>query len=229
MSLQDLENCDWKSSDLIIPFFNGGKIYHSSSTLTFMNDSNVYSFRMESPTEAICSPCEWRGVHENSEKITQNEEITCFCMSKDGDALATVSASFLLQHWIISEKTSRKSIKIHKTPVLCMEFDFTSTLVGTGSSDGTVRVWDVFRGYCTHTFKSQSEVIRVLSFRQDSTVIHLYSGSDDGSLKCYDLLKSSCVADFRHHVGSPTSMSFSVDDSNVLATVGRDKVRVDAT
>lgn len=209
---------------MISPYFNGGKVCFSRTGLTFMHNANVSSLKLSSLTQMSSFPSIWENVSDHCEKITGNVEINCFCVSKDGDALATVSTSFLLQHWIISEKMARKSIKIHKTPVSSIEFDATSTLVATGSSDGSVRVWDVFRGYCTHTFKGQSEIIRVLSFRQDSTAIHIYSGSDDGSIRCYDLLKSNCVADFRHHVGCPTALSFSIEDSGVLATVGRDKV-----
>ena len=42
---------------------------------------------------------------------------------------------------------------IHMAPIQFMCFDATSTLLATGSSDHTTKVWDIQAQYCTHNLK----------------------------------------------------------------------------
>ncbi|CAN0277644.1 unnamed protein product, partial [Hapterophycus canaliculatus] len=46
----------------------------------------------------------------------------------------------------------------------CSRSRSTGTLVATGSSDSTVKVWDVERGYCTHNFRGHKGVVSVVAF-----------------------------------------------------------------
>ena len=217
---------DWKSEDLLKPFYAGGKVQYSSNcVLSFLFEENVHTFAYDDSHNSELQSVRTTGPRLRNNSITQSEQISCFCMSRDGEVLATVSNGFVLKHWAVQEKECKKNIKIHKSPVICMDFDATSTLVALGSVDGAVRIWDICRGYCTHTFKSHTDIVRIVAFRQESSTINIFSGSDDGSLKCFDLVKSKCVADFKCHVGSLTAMSFSEHgNSSILATVGRDKV-----
>ena len=48
---------------------------------------------------------------------------------------------------------------IHGGPVLEMAVDSTSTLLATGSSDMSIKVWDVDRKYWTHNLKGHKGVI----------------------------------------------------------------------
>lgn len=209
--------CDWKPCELVNPFFKGGKITRSeSSTFSFLRDGNICTIELDATT--------FKDKQIKREEITHGEEVVCFCVSSNGTMLATVSNGYLLKHWNMPEKECKKIIKIHKSPVICMEFDCTSTLVAIGFADGAIRVWDIVRGYCTHTFKSHNDLVRILHFRQNSTTMQIFSGCDDGSIKCFDLLTSKCVAEFRNHVGSPTSFSSCSDCTEVLVSVGRDKV-----
>ena len=49
---------------------------------------------------------------------------------------------------------------IHTGPVSCMAFDPTCTLLATGGSDATVKVWDVIKQYCTHNLRGHQGVVR---------------------------------------------------------------------
>ena len=49
---------------------------------------------------------------------------------------------------------------IHTAPVSCMSYDCTSTLLATGGSDSTVKVWDTIQKYCTHNLTGHHGVVR---------------------------------------------------------------------
>ena len=49
---------------------------------------------------------------------------------------------------------------IHVGPIVSMAFDPTSTLLATGSSDSTIKLWDIVQQYCTHNLKGSQGVVR---------------------------------------------------------------------
>jgi U3 small nucleolar RNA-associated protein 13 len=68
-----------------------------------------------------------------------------------------------------------------------MDIDRTSSLVATGSADGTVKVWDIAGGFCTHNFKGHGGVISAVLFHPDQAKAWLYSGADDCTVRVWDL------------------------------------------
>lgn len=62
------------------------------------------------------------------------------------------------------EATLTRTVKAHATPVVVLAVDRTSTLLATGGSDGSVKVWDIAGGYVTHTFRGSSVLISALHF-----------------------------------------------------------------
>ncbi|KAI9042498.1 U3 snoRNA-associated protein UTP13 [Aspergillus affinis] len=59
-----------------------------------------------------------------------------------------------------------RSLKPHTSPVVTTATDPTSTFVATGAADGSIKIWDVRRGYATHTFHGHGGVISALCFFQ---------------------------------------------------------------
>lgn len=57
-----------------------------------------------------------------------------------------------------------RSLKPHNTPVVVLAVDKTSTLLATGASDGTIKVWDILGGYVTHTFRGPGVLVSALRF-----------------------------------------------------------------
>ena len=115
-----------------------------------------------------------------------------------------------------------RTIRAHQMPVLAMDYDPTGTLVATGSADRSVRVWDVARGYCTHSFKQHRDALQLVRFHPDPLRLQLFSAADDNSVCVFDLRDSRCVATFRDHVSLPTQVALS-QDGYLLASAGRDK------
>ncbi|PLB54473.1 putative small nucleolar ribonucleo protein complex subunit [Aspergillus steynii IBT 23096] len=59
-----------------------------------------------------------------------------------------------------------RSLKPHVSPVVTTATDPTGTFLATGAADGSIKIWDVRRGYATHTFHGHGGVISALCFFQ---------------------------------------------------------------
>ncbi|KAL7625028.1 U3 small nucleolar RNA-associated protein 13 [Parahypoxylon ruwenzoriense] len=57
-----------------------------------------------------------------------------------------------------------RTLKPHTTPVVVLAVDRTSTLLATGGTDGSIKVWDINGGYVTHTFRGPSVLVSALHF-----------------------------------------------------------------
>ena len=108
------------------------------------------------------------------------EEILSFAVHPQNHEIATASRNLMIRYWdwrnpqnthththtqppfptttTTTTYTPRctRSFKAHETPVLALEYDNTGTLLATGSSDRTVKVWDVVGGYCTHNLRGHT-------------------------------------------------------------------------
>ena len=62
----------------------------------------------------------------------------------------------------------------HLTPVVELSFDPTTTLVASGGTDGTLKIWDIVRQYCTHNLKGGSGVYRLLFIFISHFTLYLY-------------------------------------------------------
>ena len=62
------------------------------------------------------------------------------------------------------EASLTRTLKPHGTPVVVLAVDRTSTLLATGGTDGTIKVWDIVGGYVTHTFRGPSVLVSALHF-----------------------------------------------------------------
>ncbi|RYP73255.1 hypothetical protein DL771_003684 [Monosporascus sp. 5C6A] len=57
-----------------------------------------------------------------------------------------------------------RTLKPHGTPVVVLAVDRTSTLLATGGTEGSIKVWDIVGGYVTHTFRGPSVLVSALHF-----------------------------------------------------------------
>ncbi|KAI0119905.1 WD40-repeat-containing domain protein, partial [Nemania sp. FL0031] len=145
-----------------------------------------------------------------------------------------------------------RTVRPHTTPVVVVAVDRTSTLLATGGTDGSIKVWDINGGYVTHTFRGPSVLVSALLFFELATSLEkkdsekgkrrhskaaqeeaedevpatarfrLASGSRDGKVRVWDLHKRSVVANLDSHVSDVQGLDYSFAQ-NALVTASRDK------
>lgn len=190
-------------------------------------------------------------LDENDES---RESISCFCLHPFEREIVVATSKYLLQHWRYPQTFTKASnspqpervrvMKGHTMPIQHMCYDDSGTLVATACSDKGVRVWDITRGYCTHSFKGHTDICRHVQF-YDSGVeeknngfkkqkgdksmsgatrrLLLLSTSDDCTIRVHDLLTSSTLHCYKNHTALATALTVSYD-SRILVSCSRDKV-----
>ncbi len=159
--------------------------------------------------------------------VESSEELSAFALHPKGEHIVTSSKNLQLRLWSVSKKACIRSWKSnHKTPVLCMEYDGSGTLVATGGSDRVIQIWDVEKGYCTHYLRGHTKIVTLVRFHPNPHNLVLYSCSQDCTVKVWDLVDSEnnhCKCTLTGHTAQVTSISFS-KDGWTMVTGGRDNV-----
>ncbi|CAG11456.1 unnamed protein product, partial [Tetraodon nigroviridis] len=201
-------------SSKIEPFYKGGRVQISK-------DEN-YIFCTCGSRVNVLEISTGKIVH--SVEHDDQEDITCFALSSDDELLVTASRALLLKQWDWRQAQCTRSWRaIHTAPVASMTFDSTSTLLATGGCDGTIKLWDVVKQYCTHNLRGSSGVIQLVQFHPDIDRLQLFSSSMDCSIRIWDLSSSQCVCVLQSHYSAVTSLSFSLDGDTMVSS-GRDKI-----
>lgn len=105
------------------------------------------------------------------------ETVTSLCLASQASHLVVCSRSLSLRIFsLVPGEDARtisanltRSLKPHNTPVVSSAIDATGSLLATGGSDGTIKVWDIRGGYVSHTFHGHGGVVSVLKFFEASS------------------------------------------------------------
>ncbi|KAI1498225.1 WD40-repeat-containing domain protein [Biscogniauxia marginata] len=100
------------------------------------------------------------------------EAISTLTLTPSGSHLIICSRSLSMRIYSLQKTPSNDSIepqlvrtvRPHSTPVVVLAVDKTSTLLATGGTDGSIKVWDINGGYVTHTFRGPSVLVSALHF-----------------------------------------------------------------
>ncbi|XP_057673752.1 transducin beta-like protein 3 [Corythoichthys intestinalis] len=201
-------------SSKIEPFYKGGKVQISKDEKYIFCTCGSRVNVLEISTGKVIHSIE----HDDQ------EDITSFALSCDDEMLVTASRALLLKQWDWRQPQCTRSWKaIHTVPIASMTFDSTSTLLATGGCDGTVKLWDVVKQYCTHNLKGASGVVHLVEFHPDTDRLQLFTSSVDCGIRLWDLRTSQVVCVLQSHYSAVTSLSFS-SDGNTMISSGRDKI-----
>uniref|UniRef100_A0A8C7K8R5 Transducin beta like 3 n=1 Tax=Oncorhynchus kisutch TaxID=8019 RepID=A0A8C7K8R5_ONCKI len=138
--------------------------------------------------------------------------------------LVTASKALLLKQWDWKQAQCTRSWRaIHNVPIASMTFDPTATLLATGGCDGTIKLWDVVKQYCTHNLKGSSGVVHLVEFHPDISLLQLFSSASDCGIRMWDLRSSQCLCVLQSHYSPVTSLAFTPDGASMVSS-GRDKI-----
>ncbi|XP_034047308.1 transducin beta-like protein 3 [Thalassophryne amazonica] len=201
-------------SNKIEPFYKGGKVQISKDEQYIFCTCGSRVNVLQINTGKIVQSIE----HDDQ------EDITSFAVSCDDEMLVTASRALLLKQWDWRQAQCTRSWRaIHTVPVASMTFDPTSTLLATGGCDGTIKLWDVVKQYCTHNLKGSSGVVHLVQFHPDIELLQLFSSSLDCGIRLWDLRSSRCLCVLQSHYSAVTALTFSHDGHTMISS-GRDKI-----
>ncbi|KAM4597791.1 transducin beta-like protein 3 [Polymixia lowei] len=205
---------NYEASSKIEPFYKGGKVQISKDEKHIFCACGSRVNVLEINTGKV--------VH--SIEQDDQEDITSFALSFDDEVLVTASRALLLKQWDWKQAQCTRSWRaIHTIPIASMTFDSTSTLLATGGCDGTIKLWDIVKQYCTHNLKGSSGVVHLVQFHPDISLLLLFSSSLDCGIRVWDLRSSQCVSVLQSHYSAVTSLAFSPDGGTMVSS-GRDKI-----
>jgi U3 small nucleolar RNA-associated protein 13 len=129
--------------------------------------------------------------------------------------------------------------RAHDAPVYVCKTDPTSTYLASGASDGTVKVWDIVRGFPTHVLRGHGGVVSAIAWSYprvqdfEARKMRLFTASVDTRIRVWDLTKGAeqsragkqvkPEAVLEGHVSVPRGLDVS-EDGRWLVSGGRDQV-----
>ncbi|KAL5185326.1 Transcription initiation factor TFIID subunit 5 [Glycine soja] len=93
----------------------------------------------------------------------------------------------------------------------CVQWHVNCNYIATGSSDKTVRLWDVQSGECVRVFIGHRSMILSLAMSPDGR--YMASGDEDGTIMMWDLSSGCCVTPLVGHTSCVWSLAFSCEGS----------------
>lgn len=87
-----------------------------------------------------------------------------------------------------------------------MQWHANCNYIATGSSDKTVRLWDVQTGECVRIFIGHRSMVLSLAMSPDGR--YMASGDEDGAIMMWDLSTGRCVTPLTGHTSCVWTLAF---------------------
>lgn len=159
---------------------------------------------------------------------TKNEDdiVLRFVLSPDDKLIVIAYHSGLIMKYNLVDDTIEREFKsIHQAPISILKINQSGTLLATGSSDGTIKLWNLKNHYCSRNLKGVNGVISCIEFLQDQDSELLFCSAGDNDIHIFDIESSKRLAKLSVHCSTITDMKISLDKSRLIS-VGRDKIAV---
>ncbi|XP_065089253.1 transducin beta-like protein 3 [Ochlerotatus camptorhynchus] len=199
-------------------FYTGGTVQWSSDGKEMLCQ-NAGSINLISVTDDAVEPVAFGDGDES-------DTVYSFALSKDSQSVVSAHRSGLLKLW---DKETRQVSKtwrgVHQGPITKLVFNDDDTLIASGGTDTTVRVWDPKEQVCKGTLRGCQGVINLIVFHPDLESKVLLAAGDDVKINAWNYETRELVKTFSGHFSKVTGVSFS-SDRKFLVSSGRDKVLI---
>ena len=125
----------------------------------------------------------------------------------------------LLAPWDFKTGAVKQQLK-HSPMIAALAFSPDGKTLAAGSTDKSIRLWDVESGREICLFKGHQHVVNIVAFSPDGKT--LASGSVDSTVKLWNLAIGQEVATLRGHRDGIFALAFT-PDGDALISGGRDK------
>lgn len=167
----------------------------------------------------------------------EEDPVICFTLAPNTDkettCLVTAHKSSLVRIWNYNASDAdnkgpsvvRTFRSIHTGPITLMRLHHVgqSTVLATGGTDASVKVWDITSQYYTHNFRTSHTVCSVISFHPHRLL--LYAGWVTGAITAWDLTNSKLVSNMEGHFSAVTGLALTQDGLKAVSA-GRDSVLI---
>ncbi|KAH9064076.1 U3 small nucleolar RNA-associated protein [Lactarius vividus] len=215
MNLNSSSKTAFKKARTIAPLYTGGPVAITRDGLwlvTCVGEQAVLT-DLESGAEI----CRFSG---------DTEPITALCTSPSGKHLMIFTASMALRIYELPTSATpitkpvspiRVVARAHDAPVYVCKTDPTSTYLASGASDGTVKVWDIVRGFPNSPWSYPRAL--ELEVRK----MRLFTASVDTRIRMWDLTQGAEQARIGKQAKPEACLDIS-EDGRWLVSGGRDQV-----
>jgi len=107
----------------------------------------------------------------------------------------------------------------HQGWVRCLDFDVTNEFFATGSTDRTIKYWDLASGKLKLSMTGHINTVRDVKISPTHT--YLFSCSEDKTVRCWDLVQNKSIRSYHGHLSGVYSLAIH-PTLNLLASGGRD-------
>jgi periodic tryptophan protein 2 len=167
-------------------------------------------------------------------------QFTCLAVDSSGEIVCAGALDpFHIYVWALQTGKLIDVLAGHEGPIACLDFSRGNSTLASGSWDGTLKLWDVYKNECTETFEHGCDVL-ACAFRPDGKEI--CCSATNGNLYFWDVEAGAqvCIIEGRHDISGGrlttdamtaqnssrskffTSVAYTADGSCVLAG-GRSK------
>ncbi|KAH1218057.1 Katanin p80 WD40 repeat-containing subunit B1 [Glycine max] len=99
-----------------------------------------------------------------------------------------------------------RTVAGHRSNCTAVEFHPFGEFFASGSMDTNLKIWDIRKKGCIHTYKGHSQGISIIKFTPDGRWV--VSGGFDNVVKVWDLTAGKLLHDFKFHEGHIRSIDF---------------------
>lgn len=116
------------------------------------------------------------------------------------------------------------SISAHSNWVKSAEFSPDMRIIGSGSEDRQVKLWDFEKKHLIHNFTDHSQAVNSVKFHPDGTCVA--AGSSDNSIKIWDIRGNRLIQHYDAATAPVTSIAFHPNGRYLLSSAADSTVKI---
>ncbi|KAL1130515.1 hypothetical protein AAG570_011761 [Ranatra chinensis] len=167
------------------------------------------------------------GTEDPSSDEGDGDLLVSFVLSPDNASIVSAHKNGLFKLWNLNDgKLIKHWRTIHKGPVSKLALTSDSSLLASGGSDSSIRIWNLKHHACTHNLQGSQGVISVLRFyERENKNILVFGAGDDATIKAWNLTNGHIITTLSGHFSKVTGLEFHPSGKYIISC-GRDKVLI---